>query len=106
MVVAIGDGRCHNGRQQRRRHDPDGCQWWWCTGWQDGSDSALAIAMNGGRSKEGNGNSNNSGRRAMATATKRGMAMAMRVAGNKEGNGDGGKSDGNGIKGCRRWRWQ
>jgi hypothetical protein len=26
------------------------------------------------------------------------MVMALRVAGNEEGNGDGGKSNGNGIK--------
>jgi hypothetical protein len=31
--------------------------------------------------------------------TKRGMATAMMVASNKEGNGNGGKSDGNGVKG-------
>jgi hypothetical protein len=30
------------------------------------------------------------------------MAMAMRVAGNKEGNGNGSKSDGNGDKGGMR----
>ncbi len=35
----------------------------------------------------------------MATATKRMMAMAMTVAGNKEGNGDCGKSNGDGNKG-------
>jgi hypothetical protein len=37
----------------------------------------------------------------MATETKRVMAMvmAMTVVGNKEGNGNGGKSDGNGGKG-------
>jgi hypothetical protein len=32
-------------------------------------------------------------------ATKRVMVMAMRVAGNKEGNGDSGKSNGNGVEG-------
>jgi hypothetical protein len=35
----------------------------------------------------------------MAIATKRAMAMVMRLAGNKEGNGDGGKSDDDGNKG-------
>jgi hypothetical protein len=35
----------------------------------------------------------------MATATKRTMAMATRVAGNKEGNDDSGKSNGNGNEG-------
>ncbi len=36
------------------------------------------------------------------TATKRAMATAMRVAGNEEGNGKGGKRDGNGIEGVRQ----
>ncbi len=36
-----------------------------------------------------------------AMATKWAMATTMRVAGNKEGNGNGGESDGNGIKGGR-----
>ncbi len=36
-----------------------------------------------------------------ATTTKRAMATAMRVAGNKKGNGDGGKSNGDGVKGGR-----
>ncbi len=70
-------------------------------GWQDGSDSAMAIATNGGGSKEGDGDGDKGGRRATATAMKRVMATAMRVAGNKEGNGDGGKSDGDGVKGGR-----
>ena len=68
-------------------------------GWQDGSDKAMAIAMNGGRSKEGNGNGNKGGGQATATATKRAMATAMRVPGDEEGNGDGGKSDGDNVKG-------
>jgi hypothetical protein len=34
----------------------------------------------------------------MATATKRMMVMVVRVAGNKEGNGDGGKSNDDGNK--------
>jgi hypothetical protein len=102
----MGNGRCHNGRQQQQRHDPNGCQWWWCNGWQDGSNSAIAVAMNGGRSKEGDDNSNEGGRQATAMATKRAMAMALRVAGNNEGNGDGGKSYGNSVKGGRQWRWQ
>ncbi len=34
--------------------------------------------------------------------TKRAMAMMMRVMGIKEGNGDSGKSNGNGIKGGGR----
>jgi hypothetical protein len=38
----------------------------------------------------------------MAMATKRAMATAMRVAGNKEGNGDSGKSNGNCNKGGRQ----
>jgi hypothetical protein len=41
-----------------------------------------------------------------ATTTKRAMATAMRVAGNKKGNGDGGKSNGDGVKGGRWWQWQ
>jgi hypothetical protein len=57
-VAAMGNGRCHNGRQQQQRHNPDGRQWWWCNGWQDGSDRAMAIAMNGGSSKDGNSNGN------------------------------------------------
>jgi hypothetical protein len=36
--------------------------------------------------------------RVMATPTKRAMAMATRAAGNKEGDGEGGESDGNGDK--------
>jgi hypothetical protein len=35
----------------------------------------------------------------MATATKRVMATATRVVGDKEGNGNGGKSNGNSVKG-------
>jgi hypothetical protein len=38
----------------------------------------------------------------MATATQRAMAMATRVAGNKEGNGYGCKSNGNGNEGGTR----
>ncbi len=91
----MGNGRCHNGRQQQQRHDPNGHQWWWCNGWQDGRDSEMAIAMNGGGSKEGNDGGNKGGRRATATAMKRVMATVMRVAGNKEGNGNSGKSNGN-----------
>ncbi len=34
----------------------------------------------------------------MAAAMKRAMAMAMRVVGNKEGNGNGAKSNGNSDK--------
>jgi hypothetical protein len=37
----------------------------------------------------------------MVTGTKRAMVMAMKVKADKEGNGDGGKSNGNGIKGDR-----
>jgi hypothetical protein len=43
--------------------------------------------------------SNNSGRQAMVTVTKRVMVMVTRVAGDKEGNGDGGKSNGISNKG-------
>ncbi len=39
-------------------------------------------------------------------AMKRDMATAMRVVGNKEGNGNDGKSNGDGVKGGGRWRWQ
>ncbi len=39
----------------------------------------MAITMNGGRSKEGDGNGDEGGRRATAMATKRAIAMAMRV---------------------------
>jgi hypothetical protein len=63
----------------------------------------MAIAMNGGESKEGDGDVNNGGGQVTATATKRVMATAMRVAGDKEGHGDGGKSDGDGIKGGGQW---
>jgi hypothetical protein len=35
----------------------------------------------------------------METSTKRAIVMAMRVVGDKEGNGDGGKSNGNGVEG-------
>ncbi len=37
-----------------------------------------------------------------ATATKRAIAMATMVAGNKEGNGDAGKSNGDGDEGGRQ----
>ncbi len=36
-----------------------------------------------------------------ATTTKRAMVMAMRVVGNKEGNGDSSKSDGDSVEGGR-----
>ncbi len=58
----------------------------------------MAIAINGGGSKEGC-HSDEGGRQATAIATKRAMATAMRVVGKKEGNGNGGKSNGNGIEG-------
>ncbi len=57
----MGNGRCHNGRQRQLRHNPDGRQWWWCNGWEDGSNSAMTIIMNGGRSKEGDGDGNKGG---------------------------------------------
>jgi hypothetical protein len=55
----------------------------------------MAIAINGGSSKEGDGDGKKGGGRAtaMATAMKRAMAMAMRVAGDEEGNCNGGKSN-------------
>jgi hypothetical protein len=102
----MGNGRCHNGRQLQRRHDPDGHQLWWCNGWQDGSNSTMAIAMNGGGSKEGHGNDEDGGGQATAAVTKRAMARAMRVVGDKEGNGNGGKSDGSGAEDGGQWRWQ
>ncbi len=101
----MGNGRCHNRRQQQRRHDPNGRQWWWCNGWQDGSDSTTEIAMNGGRSKEGYGDSNDGGGRATAMVTKRAIATAMRVVGKEEGHSDGGKNDGDDVKGGGRWQW-
>ncbi len=61
----------------------------------------MANAINGGRSKEVDGNGIEGGRQATAMATKRVMATAMRMAGNEEGNVDGGKSNGNSIKGGR-----
>ncbi len=42
---------------------------------------------------------NKCGRQAMEMVTKRAMAMAMWVVGNKEGYGDGGKSNGNSVEG-------
>ncbi len=65
----------------------------------DSSSSAMATAMNGSGSKEGNGDSNKVGGKVMPTTTKRAMGMAIRVAGNKEGNGDRGKSNGDSVKG-------
>ncbi len=41
------------------------------------------------------------GRQAMVMATKRPMAAATRAVGNKEGNGNGGKSNGNIKEGGR-----
>ncbi len=51
--------------------------------------------------KEGDGDGNEWGGQAMAlaAATKRMMAKARTVAGNKEGNVDGGKSNGDGDNG-------
>ncbi len=44
-------------------------------------------------------NSKESGRQVKAEATKRAIAMAMRVASNDDGNGNGGKSYGDGNEG-------
>ncbi len=63
----------------------------------------MAIAMNGGGSKEGNGDGEDGGEQAMATATKRELATAMRVVGKKEGNWDKGESNGNRVEGGRQW---
>ncbi len=52
--------------------------------------------------EEGNGNGDEGGGQATATATERVMVMATRVAGNKEGCGDCGKSNGNREQG----QWQ
>jgi hypothetical protein len=59
----------------------------------------MAIAMNGGGSKEGDGNGDDGGRQARVTVTKRAIATAMRVVGKKDGNGNGGKSNGNSVEG-------
>jgi hypothetical protein len=45
-----------------------------------------------------NGDSDKVGGRASATVTKRAVAMAMRVVGKDAGNGEGGKSNGDGAK--------
>ncbi len=45
--------------------------------------------------EEGNGDWDEGGGRAMATGMKKATVMVMRVVGNEEGNGNGGKSDGN-----------
>ncbi len=55
--------------------------------------------MNGGGSKEGNGEGDEGGRKVTVTAMKRAMAPAMRVVGDKDGNGNGGKSISNGVEG-------
>ncbi len=52
--------------------------------------------------KEGNGDSNEGGGQVTAMAMKRAMATATRVVGDEEGNGNGGKSNGDGNKGGRR----
>ncbi len=49
--------------------------------------------------EEGDGNGDKGGNLAAVTATKRVMATATRVAGDKDGNGDGSKSFGNGNEG-------
>jgi hypothetical protein len=49
-AVAMGNGGCHSGRWQQRWHDPNWHQQWLCNGWQDRSNSTIAIAMNGGGS--------------------------------------------------------
>ncbi len=49
--------------------------------------------------KEGNSNGNKGGRQATVTAMKRGIAMGTKVVGNKEGKGDGGKSNDDGNEG-------
>jgi hypothetical protein len=46
----------------------------------------------------GNGNSDKGGGQAATTAAKRAVAMARTVVGKDEGNGKGGKSNGNGNK--------
>jgi hypothetical protein len=72
----------------------------------DGDVRAAGEEEDGGQvdrdgAEEGDGDGNEGGRQATATATKRVMAMATRVVGNKEGNGDGGKSNSNGDEGGR-----
>ncbi len=60
--------------------------------------------MDCNRDEEADGDGDECGGRAMATAaaTKRMMAMATTVADNEEGNGDDGKSNGDGDEGGRR----
>jgi hypothetical protein len=52
---------------------------------------------NANGNKEVNGDGNKGGGRVTATVKKRAKMMATRVAGNKEGNGNCGKSNGNGC---------
>jgi hypothetical protein len=85
-----GDGSSNGGDTQQRGQ----WQWWqeqwhWQQGWQ---------ASNSNGNKEGDGDSNNGGMQAMAAAIKRAMVIATRVVGDKEGNGDCGKRNGNGNK--------
>jgi hypothetical protein len=54
--------------------------------------------QSGGWGRQGDGDGEKVGRQAMATATKRAVAMVMRVVGEDAGNGEGGKSDGDGAK--------
>ncbi len=60
--------------------------------------SCVSVCMSASviSGKEGS-DSNKGGKQAPVTATKRAMAMAIRVAGNKVGNDDGGKSKYSGI---------
>ncbi len=39
-------------------------------------------------------------------AMKRAMATAMRVTDDEKGNGNDGKSNGNGVKGGSQWQWR
>jgi hypothetical protein len=57
---------------------------------------------NGNGDEERDGNSARGSGQAIAMVTKRAIAMAMRVAGDKEGDGDSGKSNGDGNKGGRQ----
>ncbi len=53
----------------------------------------------GNSNEEGDGKGNKGGGQTTVMAMKRAMAMASRVAGDKEGNDNSGKSDGDGIEG-------
>ncbi len=85
-----GDCNSNEGGGQRRG------QWQWRQEQWRGQQGWRASDDDG--NKEDDGDGDKGGGQAMAAAMKRVMVLATRVACNEEGNGDSGKSNGNGNK--------